>query len=219
MKKPQANFVVEYKGARRKSQPKSNSIWGNVDLRDYADEDGSHEARIGKLGAQAVSPRQTSTDELPLNSAKAGNVQAKDGSRVGNAGDERTLDVAPTVGPEAPAEPERIEPLTEEATHEDGPSAPSPDNLSAPAAVPAKRATGRAARNVKRSPRPEPISRKASTKHGPKPLASLATPQTAGGDDREDLLLLERENRELRSLLIIKLRSDNALLRKRLGLD
>ena len=33
MKKIQRSFVIEYKSGRKKTDPKSNSIWGNMDLK------------------------------------------------------------------------------------------------------------------------------------------------------------------------------------------
>ena len=44
LKKPQKNFVVEYKAARRKPTSQSNSIWGNVDLRRFVEHDSEMEA-------------------------------------------------------------------------------------------------------------------------------------------------------------------------------
>jgi len=36
LKKAQRSFAVEYKSGRRKLDPKSNSIWGNTDLKSVA---------------------------------------------------------------------------------------------------------------------------------------------------------------------------------------
>jgi putative transposase len=51
------------------------------------------------------------------------------------------------------------------------------------------------------------------------PAYEKAAPQVSAGDAFADLLELEAENERLRKLLADKLRSENADLRKRLGLD
>ena len=51
------------------------------------------------------------------------------------------------------------------------------------------------------------------------PAQQAVSPVTAAGEEMEDLLQLEQENQRLRKLLAEKLRTENADLRKRLGLD
>ncbi|EYR83765.1 hypothetical protein SHLA_23c000160 [Shinella sp. DD12] len=83
----------------------------------------------------------------------------------------------------------------------------------------AKRGSKNAAAEVKPSARRGGRKAKAAIESVIEPAPQAVSPTTAAGDEMEDLLQLEQENQRLRKLLAEKLRSENADLRKRLGLD
>ncbi|OHV79326.1 transposase [Ensifer sp. LCM 4579] len=56
-------------------------------------------------------------------------------------------------------------------------------------------------------------------KRAAKPVEQKAATPVPAGDELADLVQLEKENQRLRNLLAEKLRTENAELRKRLGLD
>ncbi|MBP2238892.1 putative transposase [Sinorhizobium kostiense] len=56
-------------------------------------------------------------------------------------------------------------------------------------------------------------------KRAAKPVEQKAATPVPAGDELADLVQLEKENQRLRNLLAEKLRTENAELRKRLGMD
>ncbi len=220
MKRPQMDFVVEYKGGSRRQPQRPTSIWGNLDLKSI-----SRDLQVDAASNDSL---------LPTNQS-------------GHYPDEKQETVAPlTAAQHLPKTgvPMQEEYMAEEATTV-SPNGVAENNTS-PAPEPKKRrgtraknqslsaasdsATGEAAAasnpKIAKSPRvkkakSDPSTTKASTKQPRKPRESkaavTASSTAVSGDEFADLLQLEEENRSLRKQLAEKLRSENADLRRRLG--
>lgn len=216
MKKIQRSFAVEYKSGRRKTGPKSNSIWGNMDLKSVA-QDVQEEA-------MPFLPSEPRTGSSVVQASLPGADQA------------RPLLTLP-VGQQTTASVEQEIAMADEndvTRDADAPAAAAPDVLKRPrkprankrsTGSPPERATvsgaaagkkrGRKARSDEDTSSVERPSLKRGRQGG---QAAIAVP-TAAIDEMMDLLQLEEENQRLRKLLAEKLRSENADLRKRLNLD
>ncbi len=230
MKKVQRSFVVEYKSGRQRSEPKSNPIWGNTDLKSVA-RDVEEEAMpfvpetyVVKTSEADTSPSTAATAE-PLLTPRIGqhttSVVTEETSMADEIDTMTTTD-APVVV-ETLIEPKKQrQPRAKKAS----PEAASVDDAAEPAvtsaSAPEKQKRGRKAKliesasTVKRAP-----VKRASKAVQPTPVAPTAPalPIAAAGasDEMADLLQLEEENQRLRKLLAEKLRAENADLRKRLG--
>jgi putative transposase len=221
LKKPQKNFVVEYKGARRKLTPQSNSIWGNVDLRRFAEDGGTAEASSVE-GLRADS--DAATHEVAHAPALTADLQQKTTSIFAleeqmaddTSMTEQVSTEPETALPKAP-EPKKRGPRTKKVAPETAAS----DALGDAPAVKktrAKRGSKNAAAEVKPAARRGGRKAKAAVESTVEPATQAVSPITAAGEEMEDLLQLEQENQRLRKLLAEKLRAENADLRKRLGL-
>lgn len=222
LKKAQQNFVVEYKGARRKPTSQSNSIWGNVDLRRFVDHDGDVEA-LGSSGLRVES--DAATQEVPrvpvLTAAlqqKTPPILAREEQMADETNVSEQVSTEPETAPATAPEVKRRGPRAKKAALEVVTSEASAD---APAVkkTRAKRGSKNAAVEVKPSARRGGRKAKAAIEKTVESVAQNVSPITAAGDEMEDLLQLEQENQRLRNLLAVKLREENAGLRKRLGLD
>lgn len=221
MKKPQKNFVVEYKGARRKSTSQSNSIWGNVDLRRFVEQDGEVEGfGSGELRVD-VDTAMHEVSRVPVT------AKLQQETTAILALEEQMADET-SVSERAPAEPEIALPKTREVKKR-GPRAKkvAPEVVTSEALVDtpavkqarAKRGSKSAVAEVKPSVRRGGHKAKAAIEETVESAAQTVSPVTVAGNEMEDLLRLEQENQRLRKLLAEKLREENASLRKRLGLD
>lgn len=220
MKKSQKNFVVEYKGARRKRTTQSNSIWGNVDLSQFAEHDGQTQAPLtGGLsvvsdaamhevpGAPALATAMQQDTTLALEEQMADETSVT----------EQASTESETALPKAP-EPKKRGPRAKKTA----PKAVASDALVETPAVKktqAKRGSKNTLAEVKPSTRRGGRKAKATVEPPVESAPQAVSPITAAGDEMADLLQLEQENQRLRKLLAEKLRAENADLRKRLGLD
>lgn len=222
MKKPEKNFVVEYKATRRKPMPKPNSIWGSVDLRQFAEDDNNLELppTDGLLArADAAMP------DIPRASSLKADLQQKPTSNFPpeeQMADE--MNVTEQASTEADAgvskalESKKRGPRAKKAAPD---IAASVASVETPAVkkTRAKRGSKNVAAEVKpagrRGGRKAKVPVEAAIESAPQPSSSV----TAGREEMEDLLQLEQENQRLRKLLAEKLRAENVDLRKRLGLD
>jgi len=216
MKKPQRNFVVEFKGGSRRQIPKPNSIWGNVDLKAIS------------LAVEADDPRQV--------------VQATSKNANSAASNLRTRDQMLTNPVE---QPKTVLSTQEEHMAEETAPALNADNTSIETATPIvepKKRRGRQAKTL--APKTASVDAKtAPTKPAKKPRVAKSEALVAAGakvaakqprktrmpknetaaastptaHEMADLLQLEGENQKLRKQLAEKLRAENADLRKRLG--
>jgi hypothetical protein len=216
VKKVQRSFAVEYKSGRRKSDPKSNSIWGDMDL---------------KSVAQDV--QEAAAPFLP-----EGPQDGKAGSDVSLPAEEQakpllTLPIGQQTN--APALQEII--MTDENNTMISADAPATAVLdvpkkqrkprakkAAPAAASAEVAAEPAAGKPKRGRKPKTAAtvtpaKRTPAKRAPRTVKAATAAPRAAIDEMVDLLQLEEENQRLRTLLAGKLRAENADLKKRLNLD
>lgn len=116
------------------------------------------------------------------------------------------------------AEPRKRGPRAKNAASE---IATSDASVKAPAVKKARAARGSksVAAEMKPSARRGGRKAKAAVETVVKAAQQAVSPVTAAGEEMEGLLQLEQENQRLRKLLAEKLRTENADLRKRLGLD
>lgn len=220
MKRPQNNFVVEYKRGSRRQPLKPTSIWGNLDLksisRDVQADAASNDSSIpANRSDQNHSERQES--RAPLTAAQH---LPKTGASIQ---EEHMAEESLTVSPDGVAE-NNTSPAPEPKKRR-GPraksqplDAASDSSVGEPAAA-SKHKTATSAR-VKKT-KADTSQAKASAKQPRKPRgskpAATANFAVASGDEFADLLQLEEENRSLRKQLAEKLRTENADLRRRLG--
>lgn len=221
LKKQQKNFVVEYKGARRKTVPQSNSIWGSVDLRRFAEHDGNV-APLGIGASAAVS--DAAVDEAPRAPALTTPLQQTPTSNF--PPEQQMADETSVTEPTSTATENALPKARE--SRKRGPraknaasgSATSDASVEAPAVkkTRAKRGSRNALAEVKPSTRRGGRKTMAAGNKAVESTQQAFSPLTAAGEEMEDLLQLEQENQRLRKLLAEKLRSENTDLRKRLGL-
>lgn len=222
MKKSQKNFVVEYKGARRKPVTQSKSIWGNVDLRRFAEHDGEAEAsRAGGLRVDSDAAMHEVARALALTAdlqQKTTSILALEEQMADDTSISEQVSTDPETTLPKAAEPKKRGPRAKKAT---------PETVISDALVDtpvvkktrAKRGSKNAAAEVKPAARRGGRKAKAAVETVVASAAQAVSPVTAAGEEMEDLLQLEQENQRLRKLLAEKLREENAGLRKRLGLD
>ncbi|ACE94797.1 hypothetical conserved protein (plasmid) [Rhizobium etli CIAT 652] len=224
MKKMQRRFAVEYKTGRRKLESRSNSIWGNLDLksvaRDLEEETLAYRANSSQndsTGSEMPLPDQDQDQPL-LTSPLTPSTTASDTQEMSMADETHATTNAevPAVVETPTAPKKQRKPRAKKAA--------APERASADAAAePATALTG--AGDVKRRGRKARVSEAAGgAKRAPAGRARKAVPTAPAApmtaiDEMEDLLQLEAENQRLRKLLAEKLRAENADLRKRLKLD
>lgn len=213
MKRAHKNFIVEYKGGNRRSADKPTSIWGNLDLKSIS-EDVENELHsnmrrpAAEIGARSETQQAPAVErqhsDLPLQ-VKAVEQGAEPRTELGMRSD--------------------ISPAIEETKDESVPK--STDAHTVPAAAVAEAATSNLSKSAeKKRPRAQkpksPTSDPVTTKYKPRKSAarsevSLLPPFLAIEEERAELQQLEDENRRLRTLLVEKLRAENAFLRRRLA--
>ncbi|WP_312410625.1 transcriptional regulator [Shinella sp.] len=221
MKKTQRSFSVEYKG-RRKPDPKSNSIWGGIDLksvaRDVEDEaapyppahepDGQSAGNVLATNTETVGPFLTQPVRQHTTEAANEETNMADESETMTTGDAPAVVETPTL-PKKQRQPRAKKVAAEPAS-----VGTAAQTAAVSTEAVGKQKRGRKAKAVEAA---SPAKRK-PVKRAPKPVqaASVVSPAI---DDIADLLQLEEENQKLRKLLAEKLRAENADLRKRLKLD
>ncbi|MBY3252531.1 transcriptional regulator [Rhizobium laguerreae] len=225
MKKVQRSFAVEYKSGRRKLDTRSNSIWGNMDLKSVArdlEEEAlpflSGSSQSGKSNNEMSLPEPDQAEAL-LTPPLGASTTASDTQEMSMADetDTATSADAPIVVETPIAPKKQRKPRAKKAAALETASA---DTTAEPAAALAGVAGG-----VKRRGRKTKVieaaasAKRTPVRRAPKAVQTApAAPMTAI-DEMADLLQLEEENQRLRKLLAEKLRAENADLRKRLKLD
>jgi hypothetical protein len=219
VKKIQRSFVTEYKSGRRKTDPQSNSIWGNIDLKSVA-RDVHDEAmpfltvgeQDGAIASGASSPEVKRTEPLLTPSIwHLTTVTAKQETVLADEKDTTPDTDAPVSVVAAIDTSKKLrEPRTKNATPEAG-----------SAEVAADQVVGERGKQT-RGPKPKSkevanSAKSVPVKRAPKTMQAKAAPPPAAIDEMADLLQLEVENQRLRKLLAEKLRAENADLRKRLN--
>ncbi|MDW5318283.1 transcriptional regulator [Rhizobium sp. PL01] len=220
MKKIQRSFAVEYKSGRRRADPKSNSIWGTIDLKSVS-LDVLEEAMPPVLDRRPISK---SAGEVSLSKAAPAallltptngqhtTAAVKEKTTMADEFDTMTTTDAPAVVETPIAPKKQSRPRATKVAPEDvvGDSAAKPVLASTEGAGKQKR--GRKAKlvDVVSSARRAPIKRAPRT---------VQTAPAVPSDEIADIPQLEEENQRLRKLLAEKLRAENADLRKRLKLN
>ncbi|WP_105370789.1 transcriptional regulator [Neorhizobium huautlense] len=222
MKKAQRSFAVEYKSGRRKTEPKSNSIWGDINLKSLSQDVleeampflpvGSPDNKTGAGGS--LSPEDPAGPLLTVSiehQTTASDLQERD---MADENDTITIADAPAAAtPDVPKKQRK--PRAKKAAAEMG----TVEAVTEPAAA-SNASAGKQRRGRKpRSSEGATSAKRVPVKRGPKAMQTAAAPSPAAIDEMADLLQLEEENRRLRKLLAEKLRAENADLRKRLNLD
>ncbi|WP_134102593.1 transcriptional regulator [Neorhizobium sp. R1-B] len=222
MKKVQRNFAVEYKSGRRKTEPKSNSIWGDINLKSLSQDIleealpfspvGSPDSKTG--GGGSLSPEEPAGPLLTVSIEHQTTASDLQESRMADENDTIADAEAPAAAsPDVPKKQRK--PRAKKAAAETQSAEVAAEPVAALNVPAGKQRRGRKAKSdggamsAKRGP----------VKRGPKAVPTVAAPSPAAIDEMADLLQLEEENRRLRKLLAEKLRAENADLRKRLNLD
>ncbi|MBY5579146.1 transcriptional regulator [Rhizobium leguminosarum] len=224
MKKVQRSFAVEYKSGRRKLDTRSNSIWGNMDLKSVArdlEEEAlpflSGSSQSGKSNNEMSLPEPDQAEAL-LTPPLGASTTASDTQEMSMADETETATSADApIVVETPIAPKKQrKPRAKKAAALESASA---DAMAEPAAalagVGGVKRRGRKARVIEATA----SAKRTPVRRAPKAVQTApAAPMTAI-DEMADLLQLEEENQRLRKLLAEKLRAENADLRKRLKLD
>ncbi|RFB88795.1 transcriptional regulator [Rhizobium leguminosarum bv. trifolii] len=223
MKKVQRSFAVEYKNGRRKLDTRSNSIWGNMDLKSVArdlEEEAmpflSGSSQSGKSDDMSL-PKADQAKRL-LTPPLGASTTASDKQEIIMADETATITSAdgPTVGETPIAPKKQRKPRAKKAAALE---TASTDATAEPAAALAGPSSGRRRGRKVKAIESTASAKRAPVRRAPKAVqAAQAAPMTAI-DEMADLLQLEEENQRLRKLLAEKLRAENADLRKRLKLD
>lgn len=192
MRPPQRRFVVEFKSGRRLSKGRTDSIWGDTDLKALArqvEDQSSHLFGTNETGGDAGVDRAPDADILvPADEQVA--VASAEPPKVALLESEAHVELSPVVTDlVAQAAPTPIEPATVSTL-----------------AKPSKRAPR------KRTPRLSPAPTSASTDR-----AQLLPPSSVtAAVSQEELAALNAENKRLRKLLAIELHAQNVQLKKML---
>ncbi|EJZ18552.1 transcriptional regulator (plasmid) [Rhizobium sp. Pop5] len=224
MKKVQRSFAVEYKTGRRKLDPRSNSIWGNMDLKSVAralEEEAtpflSGSSQGGKRGNDMSLPAPDQAEPL-LTPPLGPSTTASDTQEMSMADETDTTTKAdgPTVIETPTAPKKQRKPRAKKAVALQTPSA---DAAAEPAAALAGASGGKRRRRKTKVIEAAASAKRAPVRRAPKAVQTAPTAPMTAIDEMADLLQLEEENQRLRKLLAEKLRAENADLRKRLKLD
>ncbi|WP_159952351.1 transcriptional regulator [Rhizobium sp. 18065] len=223
MKKIQRSFAVEYKSGRRKTGSKSNSIWGNVDLKSVARDVEEEVTSCLSGGPQ----EQEAIGEVPLPAAQQAGplltllhgqestASALKEIMMADETDSMTNTDATAVVEAELAPKKQRKPRAKKTTPETVLVEVTAEHAAASSVAAGsqkrglKAKSGEAASSAKRAP----------AKRKTTPAQTVTMASTAAGDEMADLLQLEQENQSLRKLLAEQLRAENADLRKRLKLD
>ncbi|MBB3742077.1 MULTISPECIES: transcriptional regulator [Rhizobium] len=220
MKKLQRSFVVEHKSGRRRTESKSNSIWGDMDLKSIA-QDVQEEAmlfppvgfQVGKPGGELSLPERGQPGVLTLPARQRTTEAALQETIMADERDTTIVADAPAVTAPATIKKQR-KPRAKKVAVETRSAevAAEPADAAKTAAGKPKRGRRVKADDVVNS------AKRGRIKRTPKAVQIESAPITGVIDEMADLLQLEEENRGLRKLLAEKLRAENAELRKRLNL-
>jgi hypothetical protein len=231
VKKTQRSFAVEYRSGRRKTDVKSKSIWGNLDLKSVArDVEKSVMPMLPDISVVdesgvIVSPSKANRI-LPTLTAPAATSKAVADTQEISMADENNTTVNADTAANGDAVPSDDAPAAVDA--EPAPrkqrktrmKRASSDMAGADTAVGPDGGNGQ----KKRGRKPKALGGAATAKREPVKRArkneqAASVEATSAGDEMADLLQLEEENQRLRKLLAEKLRAENADLRKKLKLD
>ena len=198
MRTPQRGFVVEFKSGRRQSKVRTNSIWGDTDLKAVArevDDTVSH-----PFGSHQATGTPDAGGDIVADPINAGAAD----ERVGD------LDVAPALIP-ATDDAELSVPKQQQTDHRAVDAVVHVEE-SQPASQPPA-SSGRVAR--KRSKR---VSTAANAKISTGVQDDQSTPSTTLEDpvSFDEVAALEAENKRLKRLLAKRLHAENLQLRKML---
>ncbi|CAN7701127.1 transcriptional regulator [Neorhizobium sp. LjRoot104] len=221
MKKVQRGFAVEYKPGRRRSAPKSNSIWGDMDLKSVArnlqDEEtpfppaspsGSESGKVTSFAGE-----EQASELLTLPIEQETNVPALQETKM--ADENNTMTDADTPAATVLDVPKKErKPRARKAAPETASVAVSAQPATTSDAAVGKPKGGRKAKSDESST----STKRARVKRAQKAVQAATAPSAAAVDEFADLLQLEEENQRLRKQLAEKLRAENADLRKRLNL-
>ncbi|KNY31091.1 hypothetical protein SAMN05892877_116114 [Rhizobium subbaraonis] len=217
MKKINRSFTVEYKNARRRSERKPDSIWGDLDLKSVARQaneaafssarEHSDASRVDEPIGQDRSIEPMLTPALPQQNNASAIEEIHMPDEIETATETNTQEPVVTIA--APVKQRK--PRTKKADADQSQRAAVSGRTDATEGW-GKR--GRKAGTIvaARTPRSKLIKSESNTS-----VASPTAPVDAI-DDMAELLRLEDENRSLRRQLSEKLRAENADLRKRLNL-
>ena len=223
MKKVQRSFAVEYKSGRRKPDLKSNSIWGNMDLKSVArdvEEDAkpflSGSPQDGKSGNELVLPEAEQAGSL-LTSPLQQQTTISDTQEMimADESDTMTNTDAPAVVETTIAPKKQRKPRVKKVAPETAPADVAAELADASNIIAGKQRRARKAKAIESAGG----AKRAPVKRAPKAVQIATVVPTVAIDEMADLLQLEEENQRLRRLLAEKLRAENADLRKRLKLD
>jgi len=213
MKRAHKNFIVEYKGGTRRSADKPTSIWGNLDLKSIS-EDVENELHSNMRRPAAEIGASSETQQAPVVERQNNNLPLQVKAVEPGAEPRTELGMRSEISP-AIAEP-KDENVPKSA---DAHTVPAADVAEATTSNRSKSADEKRPRAKKpKSPMSDPVT----TKYKPRKSAArsdvaLLPPSLAIEDERAELQQLEDENRRLRTLLVEKLRAENAFLRRRLA--
>jgi hypothetical protein len=230
VEKVQRSLVVEYKSGRQKPGPKSDSIWGKIDLKSVARDVEDDAVSFLPGGRTHGSASEVSVSKAgptgPLLTPATGQHTTSSVTEETIMADE--IDTIPTTDAPAVAETPIAKKQRQPRAKKASLLTASVDDAVEPAGtsadVPEKQKRGRKAKSIEGTgtAKREPVKR-ASKAIPAAPVAptapALTTAAAEASDEMADLLQLEEENQRLRKLLAEKLRSENADLRKRLKLD
>ncbi|MCR5942631.1 transcriptional regulator [Ochrobactrum sp. XJ1] len=217
MKKINRSFTVEYKNARRRSERKPDSIWGDLDLKSVAQQ--ANEATVSSTrdhgdASQVDEPigQDRSIDQM-LTPALQQSNNASEIEEIHMPDEMETVTETntqePVVALAAPLKQRK--PRIKKADPDQSQVTAAPGGADA-TEVRGKRGRKAGAIVAARTPRSKLIKSESNISD-----ASSTAPVDAI-DDIAELLRLEDENRNLRKQLSEKLRAENADLRKRLNL-
>ncbi|TWF47513.1 hypothetical protein [Neorhizobium alkalisoli] len=202
MKQPKRNFVIEYKSGRRRSvNAQSSSIWGNLDLKSVAQavETDMPKPVIGIDGAVDSPSSRSARDIVAEANAPPSVASPADGD-----------DAVAGVAPGTLVENDALVDSEETIVANDAIGSAEGD------------ATGEAARSepggserIRRRVR-KTNARRERQPVKPKSARTKLVSMSEADKELADLFQLEEENRQLRRLLVVKLRKDNDWLRDRL---
>jgi hypothetical protein len=222
MKKPQRNFVVEFKSGSRRQYAKPTSIWGNLDLKAIsleveADAAGqvvqttNISANRSPPSLQSREPLLTKIIEQPKTMLPPQEERmAEETTPIVGAENSSTQTVTPITEPKKRRgrQPKTVAPTivaTDEKSSISGDAEVTPVKIGKQARV-SKTASVAGAKVAAKQSRKTRV-----------PRQETVVVNASAGDEMADLLQLEGENQTLRKQLAEKLRSENADLRRRLG--
>lgn len=229
MKKVQRSFAVEYKSGRRKPDSKSNSIWGNMDLKSVARDVEEETMPFLQVEQMSGKPdREMSQSRaafaMPVLTPPIEQHTTTGVTQETIMADEMPKTDAPAVVETPMVAKKQRQPRAKKGTPEAAPADAAAESVVVATSVSETQKRGRKARSIDGPA----IAKRAPVKRAPRAVQAAAVAPTepamqaaaaAASYEMADLVQLEEENHRLRKLLAEKLRAENADLRKRLKLD